>query len=100
MSRFRLSHLARIDLARIHHYIARDKPGAADRQVARFFRTIHTLAKHPELGQRYPDFGDNLRGLSVGTYVIFYRPMTNGVEVARMVSGFQDLDALFAPSSD
>ena len=53
MSRFRIAELAKTDLAEIREYIARDKPGAADRQI--------------------PD----------------------GIEIARVVSGYRDLDALF-----
>ena len=97
MRRFRISHLARGDLADIRRYIAQDKPRAADRQIARFFRVFQTLVNHPEAGQRYPEFaGGDLRGLTVGNYVIFYRPMESGVEIARVVSGFRDLDALFS----
>jgi plasmid stabilization system protein ParE len=47
MSRFRLNHLAKIDLAQIRNYIASDKPRAAERQIARFFRVFHTLTRNP-----------------------------------------------------
>ena len=32
---------------------------------------------------------------TVGNYVISYRPIEQGVEIARVVSGFRDLEALF-----
>ena len=95
MSRFRLAHLARTDLAEIRHFIARDKPGAADRQIAAFFEKFHALATHPEMGERRPELGENLRSFAAGTYVIVYRPISEGVEIVRVVSGYRDLDALF-----
>lgn len=74
MRRFRLSPLAKSDLAEIRHYIRQDKPAAADRQIAKFFHTFHTLTRNSELGQRRPEFGLDLRTFSVGNYVIVYRP--------------------------
>ncbi len=95
MSRFRLSELAKTDLAEIRHYIARDKPGAAGRQIASFFERFHTLARHPEMGQRRPELGAGLRSFAVGNYVIIYRPTSEGVEIARVVSGYRDLMPFF-----
>ena len=96
MSSFRLATLAKTDLAEIRSYIARDKPGAADQQITRFFENFQMLSKHPELGQRHPEFGcGDLRVFSAGSYVIFYRPVENGVEIARVVSGYRDLNVLF-----
>lgn len=95
MSRFRLAELAKTDLAEIRQYIARDKPGAADRQIARFFQRFVMLSRNPEMGQRRPDLGADLRALAVGNYIIIYRPASEGIEIARVVSGFRNLDALF-----
>jgi len=95
MRRFRLSFLAKHDLAEIRHYIRQDKPTAADRQIVAFFRTFQTLAKNSEMGQRRPEFGLDLRTFSVGNYVIVYRPFAEGVEIVRVVSGYRDFEALF-----
>jgi toxin ParE1/3/4 len=95
MSTLRLTDLARADLADIRAYIAGDKPSAADRQIVRFFETFHILAANPELGERCDQFAEGLRCFSKGAYVIFYRPIVDGVEIARVVSGYRDLPALF-----
>jgi len=95
MSRFRLAQLARTDLAEIRHYIAQDKPRAADRQVAEFFEKFHLLAKNPEMGEKRPELGPNLRSFGAGNYVIVYRPIREGVEIARVISGYRDIEALF-----
>jgi len=95
MSVFRLAELAKADLADIRRYIAQDKPSAADRQIRKFFDTFHLLAQNPELGERREDFGPGLRCFSVGNYAIVYRCGPECVEVARVVSGYRDLHALF-----
>jgi len=95
MGRFRLAHLAKADLAEIHCYIARDKPHAADRQIARFFEKFKMLAAQPMMGELRPELGPDVRSFAAGSYVIFYRPMVGGVEIARVVSGFRDIAALF-----
>ena len=94
MSRFRLAQLARTDLAEIRHYISQDKPAATKRQISTFFDRFHTLAAHPEMGERRPELGADLRSFAVGNYVIIYRPIPRGVEIARVVSGYRDLEAL------
>ena len=95
MSRFRLAHLARTDLAEIREYVARDKPVAADRLIATLFDRFHLLAKNPQMGEGRPELGQGLRSFSVGNYVVVYRPVSEGVEIARVVSGYRDIEALF-----
>jgi toxin ParE1/3/4 len=53
------------------------------------------LAANPDLGELRPDLAKNLRCFSFGNYVIFYRPMQNGVEIIRVASGFQNIEILF-----
>jgi toxin ParE1/3/4 len=95
MRRFRLSPLARSDLAEIRHYIRKDKPAAADRQIAKFFDVFQMLAKNSELGQQRPELGPDLRAFSTGNYVIVYRAFPAGVEIVRVVSGYREIEMLF-----
>lgn len=95
MKRFRVSTLAKRDIAEIRHFIRLDKPTAADRQIAKFFDTFRILAENSELGQRRPEFGSGLRTFSIDSYTIVYRPFEKGVDIARVVSGYRDIDALF-----
>jgi toxin ParE1/3/4 len=94
MKRFWLSPLAKSDLAAIRHHIRQDKPMAADRQIARFFEVFQALAANSALGQKRPEMGPNLRSFCVGSYVVFYRPRKQGVEIARVMSGYRDIDSL------
>lgn len=96
MSRVVFAPLAEADLDAILEYIAQDKPQAAARFVAKLRETCYLLAEQPEMGQRRPEFRTGqYRVFSVGNYVIFYRPTDAGIEVARVVSGYRNLDALF-----
>jgi toxin ParE1/3/4 len=36
-----------------------------------------------------------LRSLSVGNYLIFYRPLADGIEIVRVLHGARDIDSLF-----
>ncbi len=99
MTRFRLSALAKNDLAEIWTFIAADNPAAADRQSGAFFDRFHMLAANPEMGESHPELGVELRLFSVGNYVIAFRRMAGGVEIARVVSGYRDLPALLEGES-
>ena len=95
MSRVIFAPLAEADLDEILEYIAHDKPRAAVDFVARLREKCYALGAHPEIGQRRPELGTDLRSFAVGNYVIIYRPISEGAEIARVVSGHRDSDALF-----
>ena len=96
MSRVVFSPLAQADLDEILEYIARDKPQAAASFVAKPKEKCYMLGRHPQLGERRPEFKTGqFRGFHVGNYVIFFRPADDGIEIARVVSGFRDLRYLF-----
>jgi toxin ParE1/3/4 len=95
MGRFRLSTLARTDLASIHRYIAKDNESAAERLIERLFGEFYLLAENPNIGQARSDLRPHLRTLTHGNYVVLFYPIENGVEVAGVIHGARDLDALF-----
>ena len=55
----------------------------------------HMLARHPEIGRLRPELAPDLRSFAVRNYIIFYRPIDDGIEVARVLRGSRDLDSLF-----
>ena len=53
------------------------------------------LAEQPEMGEERKGFGVlGCRSFAVGTYVVFYRAIEGGIQVARVVHGSRDLDNL------
>ena len=95
MSRFRLARQADADLDEIAEYIADRNPGAALRQLDVLYEKFLLLATQPFLGQSCDNLRPNLRAFTVGSYVIFYVPLEDGVEVERVLHGSRDIDSLF-----
>lgn len=81
------------DLDGICDYIAKDSTNAANGVLRRIFATCELLASQPLMGEARPELGRDLRSLSVGSYVIFFRPLDHGIGVARVLHGAQDVDA-------
>ncbi|MCH7807847.1 MAG: type II toxin-antitoxin system RelE/ParE family toxin [Planctomycetes bacterium] len=96
MSRYRLSAQARSDLDDIWLYIASDNVTAADGFIDVLVGKFQTLATQPGVGRTRDELGESVRSFPVGNYVIFYRAMRDGIEVARVLSGFRDIPNVFA----
>ena len=73
------------DLDEIWDYIARDNPVMADRVLDKMDAKCEMLASQPLIGEARPDLAANLREVPVGNYVIFYRPLADGIEVVRVL---------------
>ena len=95
MRRYRLDADARVDLISIHKYVARNSPAAADRLLHEFKQKFHLLASQPLIGQGRPELAAGLRSLAVGNYVVLYRPVQDGVEIARVIHAARDIGAQF-----
>lgn len=96
MSRCILAPSARLDLKKISSYITRFNPDAARRLNEKIKQQCKLLADFPNMGQSCENFGSGLRSFPVEDYLIFYRPIDGGVEVARILNGYQDLETIFS----
>ena len=95
MSEVRFSAAAQSDLLDIVVFIASDNPRAAEDWLAAIEERCELLADHPLTGELRPGFGvADCRSVAVGAYVIFFRPIQSGVEIARVVHGSRDLGQL------
>jgi toxin ParE1/3/4 len=80
------------DLEGIVDYIARDKPTAAREWLVKVRATCQILAKNPQVGEVREGFGvAGCRSFSVGNYVVFFRPVDDGIEVSRVIHGSRDM---------
>lgn len=84
---------AEIDITSIWNYVAADNITAADKLIDRIERAFGMLAEQPLAGRARDDLARNLRSFPVASYVIFYVPVPDGVEIVRVMSGRQDIDA-------
>ena len=66
-------------LEKIYHFIAMDKPLAAQKLIEEIYRRSALLREFPELGYRLPPFRKkNIRVLLYGHYRILYEIETDG----------------------
>lgn len=83
------------DLYAITDGIAQENPTAARRWLAKIVETCKMLADNPAVGEARNDLGiSGCRSFSVGNYVIFFRAVEGGIEVARVLHGARDIRSL------
>ncbi|WP_242040306.1 type II toxin-antitoxin system RelE/ParE family toxin [Anabaena subtropica] len=56
---------------------------------------LKILASNPGMGRKRDSLASNLRSFPVGNYLIFYRPINEGIEVIRILHGVRDIPSLF-----
>lgn len=95
MSKARLTDQATQDLEGIWRYIAADNRGAADRLVDKLIAESSLLADHPTMGRTRDELLAGARSFGVGNYLIFYRVISEGIAVIRILHGARDLQAIF-----
>ena len=78
------------DVVGIWTYIARDSVTAADRLVDRLTQAYEILSANPELGEAVPQYRQNLRRLSVGSYILYYEQQTDVITIVRVLHGARD----------
>ena len=77
-----------------------DNLAAARRFVETFRDQCNLIAKSPRMGRSYEELAPGLRSFAIGNYIIFYRPIENGIAVERLLSGYRDLEAIFSEDGD
>jgi toxin ParE1/3/4 len=97
---YKLSGLARNDLVGINGTTFEANPQAANRFLQDFNRKCQLLAQFPEMGVKWQDLRPPLRSFPISKHLIFYRPIKGGIEVMRIISGYQDLTAIFPELAD
>ena len=95
MAEIRRAPIAQADLIEIGWHIAQHDLAAALRFLDAVEDKLRMLSQHPEIGQLRPDLAPNVRSFVVGNYVLYYRPTSGGIELARVIHAARDLDALF-----
>lgn len=92
--------LAEADLLDIWNFIANDSLEKADRLLHKIDSQLKMLASNPGMGRKRGSLVPNLRSFPVGNYLIFYRPINQGIEVIRVLHGARDFQSLFEDSED
>jgi len=91
---------ANADLGEIWIFIAADNPAQADNFIDLIDEKFQNLTRQPGLGRRREELVAGLRSFPVGRYVIFYLQVQDCLQIARILHGARDLDAVFADPND
>jgi toxin ParE1/3/4 len=78
---------AEADLIAIWRYIAEQSTRRADRLLDRLDETFSRLADLPYMGKARADLAPGLRMFPMQEYLIFYRPVEDGIEIVRVLHG-------------
>ncbi|SKB11555.1 conserved hypothetical protein [Planktothrix sp. PCC 11201] len=96
MSRYLITLPAKQDLREINNYLTRFSPVAVRQINEKIQQQFKRLADFPNMGQSCNELSEGLRRFPVEDYLIFYRPISNGVEIVRIVSGYRNIEAVFS----
>jgi len=92
---------AKSDLIEIWDYIAEDSEARADAFIDSIDKKFRTLSQRPGIGRLRDELAVDLRSFPVGRYIIFYRHLSNGVDIVRVLHSARDLNSdFFAEEED
>jgi toxin ParE1/3/4 len=57
----------------------------------RIDKVLRMLRDRPLLGRERKELAPGLRSFPVGSYILYYLPLPNGIEVVRVRSGYMDV---------
>ncbi len=92
MAQLRISPRATEDLLDIWSYIADDSEANADGFIDKIYETMELLARQPGLGRLRKELVPEIQSFAVGRYVVFYRVVTDAIEVVRVLHGARDIE--------
>ncbi|MEM1095038.1 MAG: type II toxin-antitoxin system RelE/ParE family toxin [Bacteroidota bacterium] len=83
---------ARRDLMDIWRYLDREATTeVANAQLLRIEYIAERLAAMPYSAQARPELGRGIRSRRVGSYVLYFAPLPDGIEILRVLHGRRDV---------
>ena len=76
----------------IWDFIAHDNIRAADALLVRIEAAFDMLAANPLASRARDDLAPKIRSFPVGNYIVFYLPLSDGIEVVRVLHGRHNID--------
>ena len=86
---------AETDLLEIWFYIAQDSPVNADRFLDKLEEKSLKLCEFSDIGLDRPELAEGLKSFPFDHYMLYYRPTSAGIELARVLHGSRDINTLF-----
>lgn len=92
----RMSNPAISDIEEIADYLAeKASMNSADKFLAALNKKLKKISQFPSIGRLRSEIRENARSISVESYLVLYEIDDNIIVILRVVSGYQDLTALF-----
>jgi toxin ParE1/3/4 len=92
--KYRLTKQAERDVLGIWLHIAEDNIAAADKVVDELTDTFQWLAEFSNVGTSMEQYRPGLRCFSLHSYLIFFSPVADGIEVYRVLHGARQFESL------
>jgi toxin ParE1/3/4 len=68
----------------------------ADKIASEIAKAIALIEQHPFAGRSRNELKLGLRSIAATPHIVFYRVIVDAVEIARILDGRRDIDAIFA----
>jgi toxin ParE1/3/4 len=95
VSQLRISPRASSDLIEIWIYIADDSVANADAFIDKLYQAIQALGRQPGSGRHREELAPGIQSFPFGRYIIFYRAVTSGIEIVRVLHSARDIENIF-----
>lgn len=82
---------SREDYESIEDYVAESSPQNAEMLIRLFDQKLELLARNSAMGRPRPDLAPNLRCWLVHRFVLFYRPIEDGIILIRVLHSSMDI---------
>ena len=90
----------RQDAEELWDFIAQRSPEAADRVLDKIDAQVELLATQPRMGRERPEVRKGMRSFTLGSYVVLYYALDDGIELVRLFHTAQDYLGEFEEGSD
>jgi toxin ParE1/3/4 len=100
MSGFRLTKPASRDFVGIVELSMVAYPGTGKKFMADLVQQFRRIGDHPEIGKRRDEYGEDVRSIAFGVYIVFYRVAPNRVYIARILHSKREIDSSFFDSTE
>ena len=97
MPRILRTRKSREDYVSIEDYIAESSPQNAEMIIRLFDEKLTSLAANNLMGRPRPELGPDIRSWNVHRFVLFYRPIQDGVILIRVLHASMDITSRFFP---
>jgi toxin ParE1/3/4 len=94
-AQFRLTKPAIQDIEAIADRIAQQSGLERSEKFLRELESKFSNIAFPKIGRERSEILSGMRSVPIDTYIIFYIPVGQDIDILRVVSGYRDLTALF-----